>query len=118
MCPCIGLGLSLQQDDVIVEGNNAIPLIRQLIDLSKIAFQTFALFSKRLKQALVVEIGRNPFHRNGLAILILITVVVREADQHFAIGQVGDQARGGRNTAAIRNGLDLIRSRALWPWRS
>ena len=49
LCPCIGLGLLLQQDDVIVEGNNAISLIRQLIELSEIALQTFALFSKCLK---------------------------------------------------------------------
>ena len=31
---CIGLGLFLQQDDGSVESNNAIPLLRQLNELS------------------------------------------------------------------------------------
>ena len=76
MRDCLGLGLSLQQNDVIVVSNNAITLIRQLIELLEITHMALALFSKILKQALVEEIGRNPINRKELAVLILITVVV------------------------------------------
>ena len=105
MRDCLGLGLSLQQNEVIVVGNNAIPLIRQLIELSEIVLKALALFSKRLKQALIEDIGRNPLNQNGLAVLVLTMVAVRKSNQNFAIGQVVNKACGGRNTAAVWNGL-------------
>ena len=109
MCHYLGLGLPLQQNNVIVECHNAIALSDEVVELAEIAFQAAALFTECLEQTLVVEVGRNPIHWKGLAVLVLITIVVREADQNFASGQVGDQACGGCNGAAIWNGLDQIK---------
>ena len=109
MCGCIGLTLPLQQHNAIVECHNAIVLSDEVVELAEIAFQAAALFTECLEQALVVEIGHDPIHWKGLGVLVLITSVVRKADQNFPIGQVGDQARGGCNGAAIRNGLDQIK---------
>ena len=89
MCHYLGLGLPLQQNNVIVECHNAIALSDEVVELAEIAFQAAALFTECLEQTLVVEVGRNPIHWKGLAVLVLITIVVREADQNFAIGSGG-----------------------------
>ena len=38
--------------------------------------------------------------------LILITVVVRKADQYFTLGQVRNQTCGGRSAAPVWDGLE------------
>ena len=103
---CIPCGLTLQEDDVVVKSKNPVILIDEVIQLSEVSLQTFALFDECLKHALVVQISHNPIHRKLLSALILIVDVVRKSDQDLAIGQVGDQPGGGGNAAAAWDGIN------------